>query len=234
MLILRSLVFNIILYSSLIPISLLIIFLYPFFSTTYIQKVGSSWIIFILWSLRVICGVKWKIEGIENLPKGAFILVSNHQSAWESFYLQTLRIPSASIIKKNLLYIPFFGWALACMKPIHLRRRNKVRSLKKVLSSGSRKLKNGFSIIIFPEGTRAKPQKGLKKFSNSCGSLSIKNNVPIVPICHNSGLYWKNKHFIKYPGTVIVRIGKEMYGNDPRELTNRAFNWINNNFNEIH
>ena len=181
---------------------------------------------FILWSLRVICGVKWQIEGIENLPDGPFILVSNHQSAWESFYLQTLRIPSASIIKKDLLYIPFFGWALACMKPIHLRRKNKIRSLKKVLSSGSRKLQNGFSIIIFPEGTRAKPHEGLRKFSNSCGSLSVNNSVPIIPICHNSGLYWQNKRFIKYPGKVIVRIGNEMYGKDPKELTNRAYSWI--------
>jgi 1-acyl-sn-glycerol-3-phosphate acyltransferase len=189
---------------------------------------------FILWSLRVICGVKWQIEGIENLPDGPFILVSNHQSAWESFYLQTLRIPSASIIKKDLLYIPFFGWALACMKPIHLRRKYKIRSLKKVLSSGSRKLKNGFSIIIFPEGTRAKPHEGLRKFSNSCGSLSVSNNVPIIPICHNSGLYWQNKRFIKYPGTVIVRIGNEMYGKDPKELTNRAYSWIKESFDEIH
>ena len=189
---------------------------------------------FILWSLRVICGVKWQIEGIENLPDGPFILVSNHQSAWESFYLQTLRIPSASIIKKDLLYIPFFGWALACMKPIHIRRKNKIRSLKKVLSSGSRKLKNGFSIIIFPEGTRAKPHEGLREFSNSCGSLSVNNNVPIIPICHNSGLYWQNKRFIKYPGKVIVRIGSEMYGKDPKELTNRAYSWIKENFNKIH
>jgi len=234
LLILRSLVFNSLLYSSLIPVSLLIIFLYPFFATTYIQKIASSWIMFILSSLRVICGVKWQIEGIENLPDGPFILVSNHQSAWESFYLQTLRIPSASIIKKDLLYIPFFGWALACMKPIHLRRKNKIRSLKKVLSSGSRKLKNGFSIIIFPEGTRAKPHEGLRKFSNSCGSLSVNNNVPIIPICHNSGLYWQNKRFIKYPGTVIVRIGNEMYGKDPKELTNRAYSWIKENFNKIH
>ena len=189
---------------------------------------------FILGSLRAICGVTWQIEGIENLPNKPFIMVSNHQSAWESFYLQTLRIPSASIIKKNLLYIPFFGWALACTKPIHLRRKNKIRSLKKVISSGSKKLNNGFSIIIFPEGTRANPEKGLKKFSNSCGLLSVKNKVPIIPVCHNSGLYWKNKHFIKHPGQVIVRIGNEMYGEDPKELTNRAFNWINNNFNEIH
>ena len=232
--ILRSLLFNIVLYSTLIPISLLIISLYPFISTSSIQKIASVWIIFILRSLKYICGVNWVVEGEENLPKEPFILVSNHQSAWESFFLQTLRIPSASIIKKELLFIPFFGWALACTKPIHLRRKNKIRSLKKVLSAGSKKLKNGFSIIIFPEGTRARPHKGLKKFSNSCGSLSVKNNVPIVPICHNSGLYWKNKHFTKLPGTVIVRIGRPIYGDDPKEVTNRAYNWINQNFNEMH
>ncbi len=226
--------FNVLLYSSLIPVSLLILLLYPFCSTKYIQRLAAAWIMFILRSLRVICGISWKIEGIENLPNKPFILVSNHQSAWESFFLQTLRIPSASIIKKDLLYIPFFGWALACTKPIHLRRKNKIRSLKKVISSGTKKLNNGFSIIIFPEGTRAKPHEGLNKFSNSCGLLSVNNKVPIIPVCHNSGLYWKNKHFNKHPGQVILRIGNEMYGKDPKELTNRAFKWIEDNFNEIH
>ena len=83
---------------------------------------------FVLNSLKIICGVTWKIDGLKNIPEGPCVIVSNHQSAWESFFLQTLCIPSASIIKKELLFIPFFGWALACLKPIHLRRSKKYRA----------------------------------------------------------------------------------------------------------
>ena len=169
-----------ILYSSVIPISVIIIVLFPFLKTSTLQKIASKWIFFILYSLKVVCGVTWTVKGAENLPDKPCILVSNHQGAWESFFLQTLYFPSSSIIKKELLYIPFFGWALACLKPIRLKRSRKLISLKKVIKDGSKKLADGVSLIIFPEGTRARPQKGLKSFSNSCGLLSVKNNVPII------------------------------------------------------
>ena len=149
------------------------------------------------------------------------------------FFLQTLVNPSYNILKKELLYIPIFGWALACLKPISIKRSNKISSLRKVVNEGSKRLKKGGSIIIFPEGTRARPEKGLKKFSNSCGLLSVKNNVPIIPICHNSGLFWKNKKFTKLKGLVEVRIGIPIEGSDPKELTNNAYKWIKKNFSEI-
>ena len=152
----------------------------------------------------------------------------------ESFYLQTLLIPSSSIIKKELLFIPVFGWALACLKPIHLRRSKKYKSMKKVIKDGAKKLKKGTSIIIFPEGTRTDPKDGIKKFSNSCGYLSVNNGVPIIPICHNSGLYWRNKKFLKHKGEVKVHIGKPIYGNDPKMVTEAACDWIKLKFNEIH
>ena len=189
---------------------------------------------FILNSLKIICGVTWTIEGLKNIPAGPCVIVSNHQSAWESFFLQTLCIPSASIIKKELLFIPFFGWALACLKPIHLRRSKKYRSLKKVITHGSKKINKGFSLIIFPEGTRSLPQNGLKNFSSSCGVLSVKNNVPVIPICHNSGLFWKNKRFNKEPGIIKVRIGPAIYGENPKSITKGVKDWIESNFKEIH
>ena len=228
-----SFLFNLILYVTILPVSVLLILLFPFINTTRLQRVASVWIGFILKSLKVLCGVTWTIEGIENLPNKPCILVSNHQGTWESLFLQTLCIPSSSIIKRELLFIPFFGWALACLKPIHLRRSKKLASLKKVLKQGSKKLKDGNSIIVFPEGTRARPHKGLKSFSNSCGLLSVKNDVPIIPICHNSGLYWKNKVFNKQGGNIIVKIGPALYGNNAKDITNRAYEWININFKEI-
>ena len=230
---LRSFIFNVVLYSTLIPISTLIIVLFPFLKTVTLQKIASKWVYFILFSLKQICGVSWSIQGIENIPNEPCILVSNHQGAWESFFIQTLCFPSSSIVKRELLFIPFFGWALACLKPIHLTRSKKIISLKKVVRDGSEKLKNGISLIIFPEGTRARPHKGLKTFSNSCGLLSVKNTVPIIPICHNSGLYWKNRRFNKQSGEVQVRIGAPLYGDNAKELTNKAYNWIKLNFVEI-
>ena len=230
---LRSFIFNVILYSTLVPVSTLIIILFPFLKTVSLQKIASKWVSFILLSLKKICGVTWSIKGLENIPDKPCILVSNHQGAWESFFIQTLYFPSSSIVKKELLFIPFFGWALACLKPIHLTRSKKIVSLKKLIKDGTDKLKNGISLIIFPEGTRARPHKGLKKFSNSCGLLSVKNSVPIVPICHNSGLFWKNRRFSKQSGEVQVRIGAPLYGNNAKDLTKEVYNWIELNFVEI-
>ncbi len=230
---LRSLLFNFLLYSTLIPVSLVVILLFPIVSTKTLQIIASTWILFILRALKLVCGVGWQVSGVQNIPDKPCILVSNHQGAWESLFLQTLFLPSSSIIKRELLFIPFFGWALACLKPIHLIRSKKLTSLKKVIKDGTLKLKSGSSIIIFPEGTRARPHKGLKAFSNSCGLLSVKNDVPIIPICHNSGLYWKNKRFNKEKGVVQVRIGKAMSGTIPKKLTSDVYDWINTNFKEI-
>ena len=228
-----SVIFNAFFYLSLIPITTIIISLYFFISTKRLQNLGAMWIKLILNALKFLCGVSWKVEGIENIPSTPCIVVSNHQGQWESFFLQTLFIPSTSIIKKELLLIPLFGWALRCMKPITLNRLNRVSSLKKVIKKGVIKLKNGFSIILFPEGTRISPEKGIQPFARSCGLLSVKSGFPVLPICHNSGKYWKNKKFIKSPGKVILRIGEPILGRDPKVITNEAYNWVKNNYEEI-
>ena len=208
--------------------------LYPFFKTNLLQIFAKYCIFIILYALKAICGISWEVEGIENIPEGPCIFAANHQGVWESFFLQTINIPTSSIIKRELLFIPFFGWALACLKPIHLRRSNKFKSLKTVIIKGSKKLSNNTSLIIFPEGTRSLPQNGLKNFSSSCGVLSVKNNVPVIPICHNSGLFWKNKKFNKEPGIIKVRIGPAIYGENPKSITKSVKNWIESNFIEIH
>ena len=228
-----SVIFNAFFYLSLIPITTLIVSLYFFLSTKHLQRLGAMWIKVVLNALKILCGVSWKVEGIENIPNTPCIVVSNHQGQWESFFLQTLFIPSTSIIKKELLLIPLFGWALRCMKPITLNRLNRVSSLKKVIKKGVIKLKNGFSIILFPEGTRISPDKGIQPFARSCGLLSVKSGFPVLPICHNSGKYWKNKKFIKSSGKVVLRIGEPILGRDPKVITNDAYNWVKNNYKEI-
>ena len=209
-------------------------FLYPFLKTNLLQIFAKNCIFIILYALKAICGVSWEVTGLKNIPNGPCIFAANHQGVWESFFLQTINIPTSSIIKRELLLIPFFGWALACLKPIHLRRSNKFKSLKTVINKGSKKLSNNTSLIIFPEGTRSLPQNGLKKFSSSCGVLSVKNNVPVIPICHNSGLFWENKKFNKKPGTVKVKIGPAICGDNPKTITSDVKSWIQSNFDEIH
>ena len=136
-------------------------------------------------------------------------------------------------MKKEILMIPFFGWAIARLKPISINRKMKIESLKKVIEMGGTRIKDGYAILIFPEGTRKRPEDGIGKFGNSCGLLASIKAVPIVPICHNSGKYWLNKSFKKKPGKINIVIGKPIYGNDPKELTEKAHQWIKEKYSKI-
>lgn len=228
-----STLFNIVFYTSLILISSLILILRPFVSTIKLQYFASFWIKFLLFALRFFCGISWKVEGLSNIPNEPCIVVSNHQGQWESFFIQTLFIPNTSIVKRELLFIPFFGWALRCMKPITLNRANKYSSLKKVIQKGVEKLNTGYSVILFPEGTRIAPEIGVQKFANSCGLLSIKSGAKVIPLCHDSGKYWKNKQFIKESGVITVRIGAAITGADAKEITENSYKWIKSTYQEI-
>ena len=149
MIYLRSFVFYIGYLSSGVLASIVACLVGPFISLNQRLKLFSLWPKFANWFLHATCNIKVEIIGEENLPQEPCVVVSNHQGQWESFFLQTLFIPSTSIIKKELLYIPLFGWALRCMKPITLNRLNKVSSLKKVIKKGLIRLKKGFSIDIW-------------------------------------------------------------------------------------
>ncbi len=131
-------------------------------------------------------------------------------------------------MKKEILIIPFFGWAISRLKPISINRELKLESLRKVIEVGGERIKSGYSILVFPEGTRKKPEEGIGKFGNSCGVLASNESVPIIPICHNSGKYWTNKSFKKNSGDINVIIGKPIFGNDAKKLPMRlALGFIN-------
>jgi 1-acyl-sn-glycerol-3-phosphate acyltransferase len=119
------------------------------------------------------------------------------------------------------------------MNPIPINRKNKIQSLKKVLKHASARLKNNYSVLIFPEGTRVSPELGISSFGNSCGLLSVNNNIPILPICHNSGKYWQNKKFIKKAGVIKVSIGPLFKGDDPKELTREVQLWMQNEYKKM-
>ena len=224
----RSLLFSIYFYISVIVFTLFFVFLAPFIELKKRYSLTSRYISTLLIVLKFLCRIDWEVKG-GILSQKPVIIASNHQGLWESFYLQTLENPLTTIIKKELIYIPFFGWALNLLNPIKINRSKKVQSAKKVMKTGTQKLRNGFSILLFPEGTRRIPGKRIGKFARSAADLAIKNNVDLIPIYHDSGLYWKNKKFIKFPGTVKVIIGAPIQGKNSYEMTKNLVDWMNKN-----
>ena len=222
----RSLLFSLYFYISVIVFTLFFVILSPFIGLKKRYGLTSRFITTLLIVLRFLCQIDWKVYG-NILSKKPIIIASNHQGIWESFYLQTLANPLTTIIKKELIYIPFFGWALNLLNPIKINRSKKLQSAKKVIESGAEKIRNGFSILLFPEGTRKNPGKEVGKFARSAADLAIKNNVDLIPIYHASGLYWKNKKFIKFPGTVKVIIGAPIQGKNSSEMTKNLEDWMN-------
>jgi 1-acyl-sn-glycerol-3-phosphate acyltransferase len=183
---------------------------------------------FVVWWFRVACGVRYEIEGLENLPKGrAFIIVCNHQSQWETFYLQTVVTPLCTVLKKELLSIPFFGWALALINPIAIDRSLKTNALKQIVSQGKERIAAGVSVLIFPEGTRVEPGSD-SKFSKTGAFLAKNTGTPVVPVAHNAGERWPKRGLIKKPGVLRLVVGEaiESKNRSTDELYQISTAWI--------
>ncbi|MDT8398398.1 MAG: lysophospholipid acyltransferase family protein [Pseudomonadales bacterium] len=187
------------------------------------------WNRFAIWWLKVTCHVNYTISGLENIPPGPFVVLSNHQSPWETIILYTLFIPICATLKRELLRIPFFGWAIAIIKPIAIDRSRATAARRTLLNQGRQRLAEGLSVLVFPEGTRVAVGSH-KKFTASGAELAIANKVPVLPVAHNAGLYWPPHQLVKKPGTIHVRIGKPLAseGRSPRELTAQVEDWIRN------
>lgn len=189
---------------------------------------------FQLWWLRVTCGVKYQIEGIENLPTGSFLMVSNHQSEWETLILQTLQTPLCTVLKQELLRIPIFGWGLRLIKPIPLDRSKPSQMLRKVLLEGESRLKEDLPVLIFPQGTRVKPGVS-KPFSKSAALLASRASVPLVAVAHNAGEIWNPRNWVKNSGLITLRISPpiDTNGKTPDEINQLAQTWVEEQLAEI-
>ena len=147
--------------------------------------------------------------------------------------LRIIKAPGNLFFFKHCFYLPFFGWAISRLKPISINRKLKVESLKKVIEVGGARIKEGYAVLVFPEGTRKKPEDGIGKFGNSCGLLASNEMVPIIPIYHNSGKYWINRSFKKKSGSIDVVIGKPIFGSDAKKLTKEVRSWIEKEYFKI-
>lgn len=197
--------------------------------------IATRWNVITIWFAKIICGIDYQIIGIENLPEVPSILLCKHQSAWETIFLIDISPkPLSFVLKKELLYIPFFGWALALMRNIPIDRSQSVNAIRQLVRKGSQRLKDGQWVVIFPEGTRtAVGKKG--KYLNGGSRLAIESGAPVVPIALNAGECWPRNSFIKKPGMITVSIGKPIWpeGYTPDELMRKVENWIESEMHRI-
>ena len=187
----------------------------------------NLWTGFAMWLLQRLNGVRIQVEGRENLPAGAFVVLANHQSSFETFYMQLLIRPQATVLKRELLWLPFFGWGLALLKPITINRSNGSAALKSVLQQGKQRLHDGIPVVIYPEGTRQAPGT-LGKFNHGGSMLACQAGVPVVAISHNSGNCWPRKTWVRYPGTITLRISPPIttQNKKAKQVTAEAQQWI--------
>ena len=181
-----------------------------------------------LWLMRVICGLKYRIRGEENLPKDAAIVMSKHQSSWETISLKGLLIKEQSwILKRELMWIPIFGWALASVPTIAINRKAGRQALKQIIEQGKKLLDQGRILVVFPEGTRTAPGER-RKYAIGGAMLAEKSGYPVIPIAHNAGVFWKRRDLKKYPGTIDVVVGEpiETKGRKASEINSMVENWI--------
>ena len=192
----------------------------------------GNWLI--LHWLNLSCGIRVRVIGRDKLPAAPFVVLSNHQSPWETYYLQRHLRPVATILKKELLRIPVFGWGLASVKPIAIDRGNPRQAIKDVMEQGRARLTDGNNVIVYPEGTRMNHGE-YGQYARSGAALAVAAGVPIVPVAHNGGQCWPARRVLKYPGTITLVFGEplETAGGDSKALTQEAQAWITARQREI-
>jgi 1-acyl-sn-glycerol-3-phosphate acyltransferase len=187
----------------------------------------SGWSLAVLWCLRRLCGVRWRVQGREHLPRRPAVILAKHQSAWETLAFQGIFPPQVHVLKRELLWIPFFGWGLALMSPIAIDRARGMAAMRRIARRGKQRLEQGFWVVIFPEGTRVAPGEH-RKYQLGGAWLAAHAGAPVVPVAHNAGRLWPRNSFLKHAGEVTVRIGPaiESAGRDPQTINALAERWI--------
>lgn len=177
--------------------------------------------------LRLTCGLRHRVLGLENLPAEPCVILSKHQSAWETIAYQAIFPAQAWVLKRELLWIPVFGWGLAATRPIAIDRKAGVRALDDVVRQGIERLNGGRYVVVFPEGTRMPPGEP-GRYNPGGAMLASRAGVPVVPVAHNSGSFWSRRGFLKRPGVIEVRIGPpiEVEGKRAKQINAEAEAWI--------
>ncbi len=190
--------------------------------------ISNAWSRVNLAALSLLCGLNYRVEGLENIPDSSVIIIAKHQSAWETIaFLSLIPVNKAWVLKRELLNVPIFGWALRLFQPIAIDRSAGRKAVVQLISDGKDRLESGLSVIIFPEGTRTAP--GTRRRYRIGGPLlAEKSGHPVLPVAHNAGVFWKRRDIKKYPGTIDVRIGPviETDSLSAYEINEKVEEWI--------
>lgn len=208
MILARSLAYYLVLSISVGVLGLWIILISRFLSIEVVDRTATNWGRLNLWLQGKLCGLHYRIEGLDNLPDQACIVMSKHQSAWETIALRALLPPAQSwVLKKELLRLPVFGAGLRVARSIAIDRSAGRRAVLQVVNEGMQRLDEGRWVIIFPEGTRTAPGQR-RKYGLGGAVLAERSGAPVLPIAHNAGVFWRRRGVRKLPGTVDVVIGQ--------------------------
>lgn len=190
-------------------------------------RVVVQWTFLNIWWLELTCGLRHRVEGLENIPACPTIVLCKHQSAWETLVLPRYFSPQTWVLKRELLRIPFFGWGLATLRPIAIDRAAGRSALEQVVEQGGRRLAERIWVVVFPEGTRVAPGER-RRYRLGGAVLAAKTGRAVVPVAHDAGDYWPRRSFLKRPGTIRLVIGEpiESEGLSPTEVNARAAEWI--------
>jgi len=222
----RSLLFLLIKVVLTIPFSLLILLSAPLPALPRYRFI-TLWGRMVIGLARWVVGIRFRVEGLENLPREPAVVLAKHQSAWETIAFQQIFPPLSFVLRKSLLYIPFFGWGLALFSPIAIDRGAGREALKQLEALGRERLDAGFWVLVFPEGTRVGVgEKGDYQIGGAW--LAAKCGAPVVPVAHNAGRCWPKNAFIKRPGEITVVIGPAIptQGRRPAQVLVEAEAWI--------
>jgi 1-acyl-sn-glycerol-3-phosphate acyltransferase len=186
-----------------------------------------AWVNSVLFMLRWLCRLDYVVEGREHLPQGSAVVLMKHSSAWETLAQMQILPIQTWVMKRELMWVPFLGWALLLLKPIAIDRRGGATAVQQVLDQGQRRLAEGLWVVIFPEGTRM-PVGQTRRYGMSGALLAGAACLPVVPVAHNAGLYWPRRGWLKRAGTIRVVIGPPIgaAGKDPRAVNAEAQQWI--------
>lgn len=182
---------------------------------------------FILGGLALLCGLRHEVRGAGHFPDAAHVALWKHASSWETVAQFIVGRSQSLVLKRELMWIPFFGWGLAQLRMIPINRASGASAVNLVISAGEQRLREGLSVLVFPEGTRVAAGE-TRKYGVSGALLASRAGVVVVPVAHDAGYYWPRRGLLKRRGTITVSIGPPIAaaGRDPREINAEAQAWI--------
>lgn len=222
----RSILFAILLTVITVPYAFLATFIFWLPPMTR-HRLITSWVPIMMWVIRHVLGIRYRVIGAENIPAGPAVVLSKHQSAWETIALQVIFPPLCYVLKRELLRVPFFGWALGMIPGIAIDRSAGKDALTQVVEQGRERLKEGLWVVVFPEGTRVAPG-ATRRYKPGGAILAKRAGVPVVPVAHNAGELWRRNAFIKRAGEIVVSIGPviDVKGVKANDVSEQAEAWI--------